>query len=132
MISTGRPDSCETDREPSDVCRRTARRIVGRNARGRGGQALTVKVTVCFERRPDGGLRAWSDDVPSLVLSHKDVDGALDDVKNAIETILSHRLSPASITVRPLDNLRDALEKDGIVDPELTEAGPKEYVAYCH
>jgi hypothetical protein len=36
------------------------------------------KLTVCFERRPDGGLRAYSDDVPGLVLSSLDVDGVLE------------------------------------------------------
>lgn len=51
-----------------------------------------MKVTVTFESRPGGGLRAWSDDVPGLVLSHADVDAVLEDVKTAIEAILSERL----------------------------------------
>jgi len=51
---------------------------------------MTTKVTVTFERREDGGLMAWSDDVPGFVLSHKDPAMVLADVKPALERILSH------------------------------------------
>lgn len=51
---------------------------------------MTKKVTVTFERREDGGLRAWSDDVPGFVLSHRDPEAVLADVKPALERILSH------------------------------------------
>jgi hypothetical protein len=60
----------------------------------------SYKIVVCFERRPDGGLRAWSDDVPGLVLSHRDHDGVLADVITGIREILSDRLGVA-IEVRP-------------------------------
>lgn len=89
------------------------------------------KVTVCFEARPDGGLRVYSEDVPGLVLSHTDVDGVLEDVKTAIETLLSHRYG-GTFVVNPLPNLRDALEADGIVQPKMPTPGPKEYVATLH
>ena len=91
----------------------------------------SIKVTVTFESRPDGGLRVWSDDVPGLVLSHSDVDGILADVKTAVETILSYRLN-AKIVVGPLINRREALEDNGIVAPLRFVPGPKEYVARCH
>jgi hypothetical protein len=52
---------------------------------------LPFKVTVCFEERPGGGLRAWSDDVPGLVLSHSDVDAVLADVGKALGVLLSER-----------------------------------------
>lgn len=89
------------------------------------------KVVVCFEQRPDGGLRAWSDDVPGLVLSHTDVDGVLEDVTEALKVILSHRLS-ADVDVQPLPNIRDALESNGIVAPKRFVSGPREYVATRH
>jgi len=91
----------------------------------------SFKVTVCFERRPDGGLRAYSDDVPGLVLSHTDVDGVLADVTEALKVILSHRLQ-AAIDVKPLSNIREALEDHGIVAPAGFVPGPKEYVANFH
>lgn len=84
------------------------------------------KVTVCFEQRPDGGLRAWSDDVPGLVLSHSDIDGVLEDVTEALRVILSHRFN-MPIDVKPLTNIREALESDGIVAP-VGFAGSKDYV----
>lgn len=90
-----------------------------------------IKVTVTFESRPGGGLRVWSDDVPGLVLSHSDVDAVLEDVKSALEVILSERLC-ASIEVKPLANVREVLEKNGIVSKGSFVPGPKEYVAYCH
>lgn len=86
----------------------------------------SFKVTVCFEQRPDGGLRAWSEDVPGLVLSHTDIDGVLEDVTEALTVILSHQFS-APIEVKPLSNIREALENDGIVAP-VGFAGSKEYV----
>lgn len=90
-----------------------------------------IKIVVTFEARPDGGLRAWSEDVPGLVLSHMDIDGVLEDVKTAIEVILSSRLN-ADIQVQPLVNVREALEANGIVKPAASYVGSKEYVAYCH
>jgi hypothetical protein len=88
----------------------------------------SFKITVCFETRPDGGLRAWSDDVPGLVLSHTDIDGVLEDVTEALRVILSHKFH-TEIEVRPLGNIREALENDGIVALRGFVSGPKEYVA---
>src|SRR5260221_12516101 len=51
---------------------------------------LPAKFVVSFERRDDGGLRAWSDDVPGFVLSHSDPKAVLEDVKPALEAIISH------------------------------------------
>jgi hypothetical protein len=48
------------------------------------------KVVVTLEQRSDGGLRAYSDDVPGFVLSHSDPSAVLSDVRPALETILSH------------------------------------------
>lgn len=60
-----------------------------------------LKITVRFQRRDDGGLRAWSDDVPGFVLSHPDADAVLADVEPALETILSEMYG-ARVTVAPL------------------------------
>lgn len=51
-----------------------------------------MKVTLRIERRPDGGVRVWSDDVPELVLSGADVRGVLMDVIPAVETILGAQM----------------------------------------
>jgi hypothetical protein len=94
-------------------------------------QPRSFKVTVCFEPRPEGGLRAWSDDVPGLVLSHTDVDGVIEDVVEALRVILSYKFN-TEIDVRPLGNIREALEDNGIVAPRGFVPGPKEYVATVH
>ena len=92
-------------------------------------RARYLKVVVSFESRPDGGLRAWSDDVPGFVLSHRDVDGLLADVKPALEFILSARLGIA-VTAEPLDDMRSALEDDGVIHPRAHHLPyRKEYVA---
>jgi hypothetical protein len=44
-----------------------------------------------------------------LVLSHVNVDALLEDVKSAIETILSFRLG-ADVEVEPLEDIREVLE----------------------
>lgn len=88
----------------------------------------TFKLTVCFEVRPDGGLRAYSDDVPGLVLSSTDIDGVLEDVTEALKVILSERLN-ANVKIEPLEDIRDALENKGIVARPRIVSGPREYVA---
>ena len=42
---------------------------------------------VSFEGREDGGLKAYSDDIPGFVISH--VGAVLKEVKPALEKILS-------------------------------------------
>ncbi len=92
----------------------------------------SFKVTVCFEQRSDGGLRAWSEDVPGLVLSSANVDGVLADVQAALKVILSHTFQ-ANVDVEPLGNIREALESNGLIAPKgFISPGAKEYVAYRH
>jgi hypothetical protein len=67
-----------------------------------------AKVVVTFERRSDGGLRAYSDAVPGFVLSHIDPLAVLDDVRPALEGILSHMFD-ARILVEELSRLHDQL-----------------------
>ncbi|OJU66338.1 MAG: hypothetical protein BGO05_11870 [Rhizobiales bacterium 63-7] len=89
------------------------------------------KITVCFEERPGGGLRVWSEDIPGLVLSSSSVDRVLEDVKAALEAIISHDLKEP-IVVEPLEDIRRALAREGVIDERPIVPGPKEYVAYRH
>jgi hypothetical protein len=101
-----------------------------RSIRGmRSMSTRTFKITVCFEQRPDGGLRAYSDDVPGLVLSSMDVDGVLQDVTEALKVILSERLHGRVEIAGPLSDIREALESDGVVTPKGFLPGAREYVA---
>lgn len=52
----------------------------------------SFKITVQIQRRRDGGVRVWSDQVPGLVLSSKDEEKVLADVKPALEAILSEMM----------------------------------------
>lgn len=95
-------------------------------------KSSSFKVTVCFEPRPEGGLRAWSEDVPGLVLSHTNVDDVLEDVKEALKVILSHTFGE-DVNVEPLGNIREALEDNGLVPRKgFVPPSAKEYVAYRH
>lgn len=88
------------------------------------------KVVVCFERRPDGGLRAWSDGIPGLVLSHRNVDRLLDDVAPALETLLSEQFG-GRVVAAPLDDLRAQLEDGGVIESRAMHLPTKrEYVAH--
>jgi hypothetical protein len=69
-------------------------------ARQRDREVAAATVTVRFERRDDGGLRAWSDDVPGLVLSNRDPHRVLDDVIPALRVLLGH--VHGSVDVRQL------------------------------
>ena len=69
-----------------------------------------AKIVVTFEPRDDGGLRAYSDDVPGFVLSHSDPKAVLADVKPALEGILSH-IYGTQVVVEELPALRKHLNR---------------------
>jgi hypothetical protein len=48
-----------------------------------------AKVVVVIEHRDDGGLRAYSNDVPGFVLSHRNPEAVISDIGPALERILS-------------------------------------------
>jgi hypothetical protein len=83
---------------------------------------LPVKIVVIFERREDGGLRVFSDDVPGFVLSHSDPRAVLDDVKPALERMLLHILGK-DVVVSELSRLNQK-----IVEPIPPE---REYAAFA-
>lgn len=74
------------------------------------------KIVVQFERRPDGGLRAWCDAIPGFALSHADVDALIADIQPALEVILTHQLGERFVTT-PLEDIRAVLEAGGVIDP---------------
>lgn len=88
------------------------------------------KVTVCFEGREDGGLRAWSPDLPGFVLSHRNVDALLADVEPVLKELLRFQLE-TDVSVERLESLREALEDSGVVSPHAAPGEKKEYLAYC-
>jgi hypothetical protein len=87
----------------------------------------SIKITVHFERRDDGGLRIWSDDLPGLNLSHRDPVLALDDVKFALEGLITDMLGER-VSVEPLVGIREALFL-GPVDARQVPTGIREYVS---
>jgi len=87
------------------------------------------KVVVTLERRADGGLRAYSDDVPGFVLSHADPRMVLSDIKSALEGILSHMFE-GTIIVEELSRLREKTSQPDVsVDSSLV-VPTKEYVTH--
>jgi hypothetical protein len=87
-----------------------------------------LKVTVTFERRDDGGLRAFSDDVPGFVLSHSNADAVVADVAPALQTMVSSILE-AEVVIGELGTLRSELVDAGIIDGPAHEQFTREYVA---
>jgi len=92
-----------------------------------------AKILVRFERRADGGLRVYSEDVPGFVLSHANANSVLSDVKPALEGILSHMFK-ARVEVEPLGTLRTELCEAGVMDdlPSLGDMSSvtREYVSH--
>lgn len=92
------------------------------------GRPEQFKVTVQLQRREDGGLRAWSDDVPGLTLSHSDPAKVLADIAPALEVIVGAMLDRA-VEVTALTSLRSALaDRNRMPDNASTET-PLEYAA---
>jgi len=88
-----------------------------------------VKIVVRFERRADGGLRAFSEDVPGFVLSHSDQAAVLSDVKPALEEILSDMFG-AKVVVEELPQLREKLAQAGVVAAGRDVPETQEYVTH--
>lgn len=95
-----------------------------------GRPSRSFKIVVFFERRVDGGVRAWCDDVPGFVLSHSNADAVLADVQPALEGILSAQLGEKIITT-PLSDLRHELEQCGVVDPKPKAKDLPHHVEYA-
>lgn len=51
------------------------------------------EITIHLAPRSDGGLRAWSDDVPGLILSHADQEEVLADIGEVLIRLLSYKMS---------------------------------------
>ncbi|TXN11355.1 hypothetical protein FV219_05450 [Methylobacterium sp. WL122] len=92
---------------------------------------LSWKIVVHFERREDGGVRAWCNEVPGFVLSHGNADAVLADVQPALDGILTMQLGRPMITTPLLDDIRSYLENCGVIDPVPSKGLPDhvEYVA---
>ena len=86
--------------------------------------SLPAKIVVTYERRHDGGLRVYSDDVPGFLLSHTDWEAVLNDVIPALEGILSH-LCGEPVAVQELSRLR---QDRAAVPPDLRQSVQREYV----
>ena len=76
-----------------------------------------AKVVVAFERRNDGGLRAYSNDVPGFVLSHSDPTAVIRDVGPALEVILS-AMWGVKVKASMLPQVGEEIEEDEIKSPE--------------
>jgi len=89
--------------------------------------SIIFKVEVRIEVREDGGLRAWSEQVPELVLSHADAEGVVADIPHALEVILSERLGK---TVR-VEALEPLPLREGAVPqpPSAIGDGRREFAA---
>jgi len=88
-----------------------------------------VKIVVVFEPRADGGLRAYSDDVPGFVLSHSDPVAVLADVKSALEGILSHMYG-TTVIVEELRSLREELSHAKEIQRTPSIPPAREYVTH--
>lgn len=88
-----------------------------------------LKVVVIFERRPDGGLRAYSDDVPGLVLSGSNPEAVFADVIPALETLFKYNRE-MDVQFAPVTDIRSALEDKGLLSSVEREI--REYVSPVH
>lgn len=89
------------------------------------------KIDVKFNKRPDGGLTVSADALPGFFLSHSDCDAVFEDVKPALEYILSNRFKTI-VEVEPLHDIAREMARDGFVN-NLPEGcsnieGTKEYL----
>ena len=90
-----------------------------------------IKIKVLLERRSDGGIRAYSDDLAGFVLSHRNGGAVLRDIPLVIEGILSEKFC-SEVTVDLLVGLDSVSETErNILDDLCNGPQEKEYVALC-
>jgi hypothetical protein len=77
----------------------------------------STSITVTFERRDDGGLRVYSDEVPGFLLNHPNADAVIADVAPALEVILS-AMWKTNVTVVPPKHIEHLLQ-GAIVKEEI-------------
>ena len=75
-----------------------------------------VKITVTIEKREDGGLYVYSDELPGFVLSNKNARAVFGDIEPALSVFLSQKFD-RTLAVKPLVGIREALEEKGFIDP---------------
>jgi hypothetical protein len=93
------------------------------------GTSKFVEVTLTFERREDGGLFVYSDDVPGFVLSHQNARAVLADIKPALETILAAMLK-SEVQVGRLRHIHDDLQEGEFLDRlPIAQHDKRRYVA---
>lgn len=80
---------------------------------GAAFKEMVFNVDVKFERRPDGGLRAWCDDVPGFVLSNANPDMVIAEVPEVLSVILSGMMN-GKVSVTPTVDIAELL---GLADP---------------
>lgn len=90
---------------------------------------MYLKVTVVFEQREDGGLRAYSEDVPGFVLSGADAEAVFADVIPALEMLFKHNRK-MDVEFAPVSDLRSELERNGLLPSTPRET--REYVTPLH
>jgi hypothetical protein len=78
-------------------------------------------VTVTLEDRPGGGLRAYSDDLPGLMLSGPSADSVVAKIIPAIEALFDHQ-GFRGAKVRPTRPIGEVLQLNGArqVDVHVT------------
>lgn len=89
-----------------------------------------LKISVTFERREDGGLRVYSDDVPGLMLSGADPLAVFSDVLPALNFLFEHNRNMKVDFGPVVNDMRAGLEAQGCIPPSGHVVC--EYVAPVH
>lgn len=72
-----------------------------------------LKATVTFERRGDGGLRVYSNDIPGLILSGRDAGEVLGDAGRVVGMFMGIASPRGLFDQLTPDQQRSALAYDG-------------------
>jgi hypothetical protein len=84
-----------------------------------------LKVSVVFQRRDDGGLQVYSDEVPGFVLSGADAHAVFADVIPALTFIFEHNKG-LKVEFGPVVDIQEGLEELGFLPS--TGVVKREYV----
>lgn len=85
------------------------------------------EIVVKFQKRDDGGLRVWSEDVPLFALSGDDPKAVAANIIPVLEVMVAQMLSASTVKIEMLEPFSNREQKDRIEPFKL----PKGDLSYC-
>jgi hypothetical protein len=90
-----------------------------------------MNIEVKIERRSDGGIRVFSDNLPGLILSHKNGKDVLSDMPLVVQQLLPEQVGASLIINLDYDPSSLSKLENQILDELVESSKVQEYAKLC-